>query len=61
VSPQHTMISLAALTGFYFVMAPVARTVLRFDPYDDEQLRRRREEVLEFIRHGLFRNPEAPS
>lgn len=61
VSPQHMMISLAALTGFYFVMAPVTRTVLKFDPYDDEHLRRRREEVLEFIRHGLFRKPEAHS
>jgi TetR/AcrR family transcriptional regulator len=61
VSPQHMMISVAALTGFYFVMAPVTRTVLKFDPYSDEHLRRRRREVLEFIRHGLFRSPEAPS
>lgn len=61
VSPQHVLMSLAALTGFYFVMAPLTRTILKFDPYSAGNIRRRRSEVLEFIRHGLFRSPEASS
>jgi TetR/AcrR family transcriptional regulator len=59
VNSGHTAISLVGLTVFYFVSAPVTRLVGRFDPYAPEHLARRKEEVLEFIRYGLFRDPES--
>ena len=59
VDPEHTVILLAALTRFYFAVAPVVRALTRKDPYAKDNLRRLRRSVLEFIRHGLFRNPEA--
>ncbi len=58
--PQHTAISLAALTVFYFSAAPVVRVVGHLDPYATANLRRRKEEVLRFARYGLFSNPEEP-
>jgi TetR/AcrR family transcriptional regulator len=57
-APEHTAISLVALTVFYFAAAPVVRAVGGMDPYAERNLRRRRQEVLEFIRYGLFREPE---
>jgi TetR/AcrR family transcriptional regulator len=61
VDPEHTVISLVALTRFHFAVAPIVRAVTGSDPYEAENVRRRRHEVLEFIRYGLFRNPEAHS
>ena len=61
VDPEHTVISLAALTRFYFAVAPILRAVTGNDPYAEDNLRRRRDEVLEFVRYGLFRKPEAHS
>lgn len=61
VDPEHTVISLAALTRFYFSVAPIVRAVTGSDPYEADNVRRRRHEVLEFVRYGLFRNPEAYS
>lgn len=55
---QHTVISLVALTVFYFSVAPLVRLVSDFDPYAPANLTRRKEEVLNFIRYGLFRDPE---
>ena len=59
VDSHHTAISLVALTAFYFSAAPIVRLVSRIEPYEAAQLARRKEEVLDFIRYGLFRNPEA--
>ena len=59
VDGRHTAISLVGLTVFYFVSAPITRLAGRIDPYADEHLARRKEEVLKFIRYGLFRDPEA--
>ncbi len=61
VDPEHTVVSLAALTRFYFAVAPIVRAVTGSDPYEADNVRRRRHEVLEFVRYGLFRNPEAYS
>lgn len=61
VDPEHAVISLAALTRFYFSVAPIVRAVTGSDPYEADNVRRRRHEVLEFVRYGLFRNPEAHS
>jgi TetR/AcrR family transcriptional regulator len=55
----HTVISLAALTSFYFGAAAILRVASHIDPYDKAQLARRKKEVLTFVRHALFRNPEA--
>lgn len=59
VDSHHTVISLVGLTAFYFSVAPVVRLVGQVDPYEKAQLARRRKEVLNFIRYGLFRKPEA--
>jgi len=48
-----------ALTVFYFSAAPVVKIIRHVDPYERAQLARRKQEVLDFIRYGLFRNPEA--
>jgi TetR/AcrR family transcriptional regulator len=58
VDPWHMVISLAALTRFYFVAAPLVKVVMKSDPYARANIRRHRKEVLDFIRFGLFRNPE---
>jgi TetR/AcrR family transcriptional regulator len=58
VDSRHTAISLVALTVFYFSSAPIVRRVGRFDPFQPAHLARRKREVLNFIRHGLFRRPE---
>jgi TetR/AcrR family transcriptional regulator len=55
----HTAVSLVALTVFYFNAAPVIRLVSGQDPFSPANLRRRKLEVLKFIRHALLSNPEA--
>jgi TetR/AcrR family transcriptional regulator len=59
VESVHTVISLAALTVFYFSSAPIVRLVGHIDPYNPRQLEQRKKEVLDFIRYALFRKPEA--
>ncbi len=59
VDSHHTVLSLIALTAFYFSAAPVVRAVTRRDPYEKANLARRKQEVLKFIRYALFRKPEA--
>jgi TetR/AcrR family transcriptional regulator len=55
----HTALSLVGLTVFYFSAAPVVRVVSGRDPFQKEDLARRKREVLKFVRYALFRNPEA--
>jgi TetR/AcrR family transcriptional regulator len=59
VDLNHTAISVASLTVFYFSAAPVVRTIAGMDPYDRSNLARRKAQVLEFIRYALFKDPEA--
>jgi TetR/AcrR family transcriptional regulator len=59
VDGDETAISLVGLTAFYFVTAPVVRKVARVDPYDKARLARRKKAILDFVRYGLFRHPEA--
>lgn len=59
VDSHHTVYSLVALTVFYFSAAPVVKSVSRKDPFEPANVRRRKDEVLRFIRYGLFREPEA--
>jgi len=56
--PDHTAISIVALTVFYFSAAPVIRLVSGRDPFSPSSLRRRKTEVLKFIRYALLSEPE---
>jgi TetR/AcrR family transcriptional regulator len=58
--PFHTAISIVALMVFYFSAAPMLRLMGYADPYADASLKQRKAAVLDFIRHGLFVQPEAP-
>lgn len=55
----HTAVSLVALTVFYFAAAPIIRMVSGKDPFAEENIRKRRREILRFIRYALFNHPEA--
>lgn len=57
---MHAGISIIALIVFYFSSAPVLRMMSHTEAYSSASLRRRKEEVLEFIRYGLFKDPQAP-
>ncbi len=56
---RHAVISLIALTVFYFSIAPWVRKIGGADVFDKEEQARRKEEVLRFVRYGLFEKPEA--
>jgi TetR/AcrR family transcriptional regulator len=58
-SPFHAAISLVALIVFYFSAAPILRLIGRADPYAAASLKQRKNEVLDFIRHALFTEPDA--
>jgi TetR/AcrR family transcriptional regulator len=60
VDARHTAISVVGLIVFYFSAAPVLQALGHADAYHAIQLKRRKEEVLDFIRHALFLDPEAP-
>src|SRR5208283_5773 len=55
----HTIVSIAGLTAHYFNIAPAFRVITGQDPYSKVNLALRKAEVIKFIRHALFRNPEA--
>jgi len=55
---EHTVVSIAGLTGHYFNIAPAIRAITGKDPYSKTNLAQRKAEVLNFIRYALFRNPE---
>jgi TetR/AcrR family transcriptional regulator len=59
VDSIHAAISLVSLIVFYFSSAPVLRAVSGIDPYAKANVERRREEVMKFVRHALFKNPES--
>lgn len=56
----HTALSIVALIVFYFSAAPVLQLLGHADAYSEANLKRRKQEVLDFIRHGLFLQPDAP-
>jgi TetR/AcrR family transcriptional regulator len=57
---RHTAISLVALIVFYFSASQVLQLLDQSDAYDQANLKQRKQEVLDFIRHGLFLHPDAP-
>jgi TetR/AcrR family transcriptional regulator len=58
--PRHAAISIVGLIVFYFSAAPVLQLLGHADAYNKATLTRRKREVLDFIRHGLFFDPAAP-
>jgi hypothetical protein len=55
---RHTALSLVGLTVFYFNAAPIIQVVSGDDPFREENVRKRKREVLRFIRYALFKHPE---
>lgn len=53
----HTAVSIVALIVFYFSCAPVLQLLGHSDAYSQAHLKRRKEEVLDFIRCGLSCEP----
>src|SRR5262249_21712126 len=56
----HTSVSVISLIVFYFSAAPVLQLLGPADIHSPENLKVRRREVLDFIRHALFTNPNQP-
>jgi TetR/AcrR family transcriptional regulator len=56
----NTTMTIVSLIVFYFSAAPVLRMMGRPDAYSAANLKRRKQEVLDFIRHGLFVDPNFP-
>jgi len=54
VEPLHFVPSMVALVVFYFISAPVMKSVVGFDPLSPEKLAERRNAVLDFISAALF-------
>jgi hypothetical protein len=59
--PFHTAISIAALIVFYFAASPMLKLMSDSDPYAPGNLRRRKQQVLDFVRYGLFVDPKVPA
>ena len=56
----NTAISIVSLIVFYFSAAPVLQILGHPDAYTPANLKRRKQEVLDFVRHGLFVDPNFP-
>jgi len=54
VSPMQFIPSMVALVVFYFISAPVMRTVTGSDPLSPEKIAERRAAVLDFVSAALF-------
>jgi TetR/AcrR family transcriptional regulator len=57
VDPVHFIPSMVALVVFYFISAPVMKSVIGFDPLSPERLADRRAAVLDFVSAALFERP----
>jgi TetR/AcrR family transcriptional regulator len=55
---RHTAISIVALIVFYFSAAKVLELLGQSNAYATSSLALRKREVLDFIRHGIFTDPE---
>jgi TetR/AcrR family transcriptional regulator len=54
VNPQHTALTLIAMTVFYFAAAPVLAELWHCNPLAPARVAARRRSVLDFLQHGLF-------
>lgn len=59
VDPVQFIPSMVALVVFYFISAPVMKSVIGFDPLSPEKLAERRAAVLDFVSAALFERPDA--
>lgn len=57
VDVDNMVVSLIAVTVFYFAAAPVVNLILEWDAYDRRRVAARKRAVVDFIRHGLLRSP----
>ena len=61
VDAQQASLCLGALVVFYFSSGTIMKKLGRVDPFNPRTLKRRKREILKFIRYGLFKHPEAPA
>jgi TetR/AcrR family transcriptional regulator len=54
VNPQHTALTLIAMTVFYFAATPVLAQLWGCNPLAPARVAARRRSVLDFVEHGLF-------
>lgn len=54
VDPHHTVLTIIAMTVFYFAAAPVLRRILDRNPLRPAAVAARKRAILDFLRHGLF-------
>src|SRR5581483_422154 len=54
IDPLHFIPSMVALVVFYFISAPVMKTVTGFDPLSPERIAERKAAVLDFVSAALF-------
>ncbi|MDE3181654.1 MAG: TetR/AcrR family transcriptional regulator [Acidobacteriota bacterium] len=59
VDPEQMAVSIGSLIIFYFSTGPAIKAVMRSDPFHPGTLGKRKQEMMDFIRYGLFKNPEA--
>lgn len=59
VDPVQAALSINSLVIFYFRAGPLLAGIAGWDPFDPRTLKKRRSEMLDFIRYGLFHEPEA--
>ena len=59
VDPVQTAHSVGGLVVFYFRTGPLIKTVAKSDPFHPKNLKKRKQEMIDFIRYGLFKDPEA--
>jgi TetR/AcrR family transcriptional regulator len=60
INPLQFVPSMVALVVFYFISAPVMKTVAGFDPLSPERIAERRAAVLDFVSAALFSQKEQP-
>jgi TetR/AcrR family transcriptional regulator len=57
INPVQFIPSMVALVVFYFINAPVMKTMMDFDPLSPKRIAERRAAVLDFLSAALFRHP----
>lgn len=56
VDVDNMVVSLIAVTVFYFAASPVVSLILQWEVYDRRRVAARKRAVLDFVRHGLLRS-----
>lgn len=59
VDASQASICVGALIVFYFSSGPIRKMMTHIDPFSPRVLKKRKREMMEFIRYGLFKHPEA--